>query len=103
MGYPGTLERGAAPHEGMSASRYAATRISTLKPPMLPVPNPWKLVRMLNRQQWAFFFLAFWAWVSLASIRLRFVQTWDDNCRSSADLHCRRPGTPLTSSPSPSP
>ncbi|KAK4088182.1 hypothetical protein Purlil1_7375 [Purpureocillium lilacinum] len=62
MGYPGTLERGAAPHEGMSASRYAATRISTLKPPMLPVPNPWKLVRMLNRQQWAFFFLAFWAW-----------------------------------------
>ncbi|KAL3960592.1 hypothetical protein ACCO45_005709 [Purpureocillium lilacinum] len=59
MGYPGTLERGAAPHEGMSASRYAATRISTLKPPMLPVPNPWKLVRMLNRQQWAFFFPRF--------------------------------------------
>ncbi|UNI20469.1 Carboxylic acid transporter [Purpureocillium takamizusanense] len=62
MGYPGTLERGAAPHEGMSASRYAATRISSLKPPMLSVPNPWKLVRMLNRQQWAFFCLAFWAW-----------------------------------------
>ncbi|KAJ6443176.1 sugar transporter family protein [Purpureocillium lavendulum] len=62
MGYTGTYERGAAPHEGMSASRYLATRISTLKPPMLPVPNPWKLVRMLNRQQWAFFFLAFWAW-----------------------------------------
>ncbi|POR33857.1 Carboxylic acid transporter protein [Tolypocladium paradoxum] len=46
----------------MSAAKYMATRISTLRPPMLPVPNPIKLLRMLNRQQWAFFALAFFAW-----------------------------------------
>lgn len=50
------------PHEGMSPGEYAATRISTLKPPMLHVPNPIKLLRMLNGQQWAFFFVAFAAW-----------------------------------------
>lgn len=49
-------------YEGMSAGRYLATRFSSLKPPMLNVPNPWKLLRMLNRQQWSFFAIAFWAW-----------------------------------------
>ncbi|GAB0132991.1 hypothetical protein EsDP_00001411 [Epichloe bromicola] len=58
----GGEESGAAPHEGMSAASYLATRFTTLKPPMLPVPNPWKLVRMLSAQQWAFFALAFSAW-----------------------------------------
>lgn len=53
-----------APHEGMSASQYIKTRFTTLKPPMLNVPNPIKLLRMLNRQQWAFFAVAFAAWVS---------------------------------------
>jgi hypothetical protein len=51
-----------APHDGMSASKYIATRFTTLKPPFLHVPNPIKLVRMLNAQQWAFFFVAFAAW-----------------------------------------
>ncbi|KAM5386823.1 hypothetical protein ACJZ2D_000116 [Fusarium nematophilum] len=51
-----------APHEGMSPGRYAATRFSTLKPPMHHVQNPIKLLRMLNSQQWAFFFVAFAAW-----------------------------------------
>jgi hypothetical protein len=51
-----------APHEGMSVSRYLATRISTLKPPMLRLPNPIRLVMMLNGQQWAFFFVAFLGW-----------------------------------------
>ncbi|RGP80161.1 mfs shs lactate transporter [Fusarium longipes] len=51
-----------APHEGMSPGRYLATRFSTLKPPMHNVPNPIKLLRMLNSQQWAFFFVAFVAW-----------------------------------------
>ncbi|KAH6889234.1 lactate/pyruvate transporter [Thelonectria olida] len=51
-----------APHEGMTPGEYVKTRISTLKPPMLHVPNPIKLVRMLNSQQWAFFFVAFAAW-----------------------------------------
>ena len=56
-----------APYEGMSVGRYVATRIPSLKPPMLNVPNPWKLVRMLNAQQWAFFMVGFIAWVSEAS------------------------------------
>lgn len=55
-----------APYEGMSAGRYLATRFSTLKPPMLSAPNPWRLIRMLNRHQWAFFSIAFAAWVRQA-------------------------------------
>ncbi|KAM4062099.1 major facilitator superfamily protein [Hirsutella rhossiliensis] len=52
----------AAPWEGMSAGRYLATRLSSLRPPMLAMPNPWRLLRMLNAQQWSFFGLAFVAW-----------------------------------------
>ncbi|EQL00820.1 sugar transporter family protein [Ophiocordyceps sinensis CO18] len=52
----------AAPWEGMSARRYLATRISTLRPPMVAMANPWRLLRMLNAQQWSFFGLAFFAW-----------------------------------------
>jgi MFS transporter, SHS family, lactate transporter len=46
----------------MSPGRYAATRISTLKPPMAKAPNPITLLRMLNFQQWMFFLVAFCAW-----------------------------------------
>jgi MFS transporter, SHS family, lactate transporter len=42
--------------------RYLATRITTLKPPMEKVPNPVRLLRMLNLQQWLFFLVAFTAW-----------------------------------------
>ena len=38
----------------MSIGKYAATRISTLKPPMSKAPNPFKLLAMLNFQQWMF-------------------------------------------------
>jgi SHS family lactate transporter-like MFS transporter len=48
--------------EHMSAGRYIATRLSTLKPPMHKAPNPIRLLRMLNRRQWAFFFIGFVAW-----------------------------------------
>lgn len=51
------------PHDGMTAMEYLSSRLKTLKPPMLNVPNPIKLLRMLNTQQWAFFFVAFAAWV----------------------------------------
>ena len=51
-----------APHDGMSAGRYLATRFSSLKPPMLRLPNPIRLLMMLNGQQWAFFFVAFLGW-----------------------------------------
>ena len=46
----------------MSAARYLSTRLSTLKPPMHPVPNPIRLLGMLNTQQWLFFLLGFLGW-----------------------------------------
>ena len=46
----------------MSPAKYAATRITTLKPPMAKAPNPFKLLAMLNTQQWMFFLVAFLAW-----------------------------------------
>jgi hypothetical protein len=39
----------------MSAGRYLATRLTTLKPPMEKVANPFTLLAMLNLQQWLFF------------------------------------------------
>lgn len=48
--------------EHMTAGRYIATRISTLKPPMTKVKNPIGLLRLLNLQQWLFFTVAFIAW-----------------------------------------
>jgi hypothetical protein len=48
--------------ERMSVGKYAATRLTTLKPPMDRVQNPLKLLMMLNTQQWLFFLVAFFAW-----------------------------------------
>ena len=48
--------------DNMTAGRYIATRFSTLKPPMTKVANPISLLRMLNKQQWLFFSVAFIAW-----------------------------------------
>lgn len=46
----------------MSPGKYAATRLTTLKPPMSKAPNPFKLLALLNTQQWLFFLVAFFAW-----------------------------------------
>lgn len=46
----------------MGIGRYLATRLPTLKPPMAKAPNPIKLIRLLNTQQWLFFLVAFLAW-----------------------------------------
>lgn len=51
------------PHHGMSAGQYIASRFSSLKPPMSKLPNPFSLLRMLNGHHWAFFLVAFSAWV----------------------------------------
>lgn len=51
-----------APHEGMSPGRYLATRIPTLRPPMLQLPNPLKQLAIITGKQWQFFFIAFMAW-----------------------------------------
>lgn len=46
----------------MTAGRYLATRLPTLKPPMNKAPNPFRLVRLLNKQQWLFFLVGFLGW-----------------------------------------
>jgi len=46
----------------MSAGRYIATRFSSLKPPLTPLPNPIRVLRLLNKQQWLFFLVAFFGW-----------------------------------------
>lgn len=59
----------------MSVGQYLATRVSSLKPAMAPAPNPIKLLRMLTKQNWAFFAVAFVAWVSCCPVdytRLNF-------------------------------
>ncbi|KAF2837141.1 carboxylic acid transporter protein-like protein [Patellaria atrata CBS 101060] len=50
------------PDENMSPGQYIATRIPTLKPPMAKAPNPFKCLALLNKQQWLFFLVAFFAW-----------------------------------------
>ncbi|KAG7388376.1 hypothetical protein PHYPSEUDO_012584 [Phytophthora pseudosyringae] len=51
-----------APEENMSAGEYLKTRVTTLKPPMQKVENPFKTLRLLNRLQWMQFLIAFIAW-----------------------------------------
>lgn len=50
------------PPEKMGIGRYLATRLPTLKPPMNKAPNPFKLLALLNRQQWLFFLVGFLGW-----------------------------------------
>lgn len=46
----------------MSAGEYIKTRIPTLKPPFAKLPNPFKVLALLNTQQWLFFLVAFFGW-----------------------------------------
>jgi SHS family lactate transporter-like MFS transporter len=57
---------GLPPPQEMSIGKYAATRISTLKPPMNKAPNPFRLLEMLSGKQWLFFLVGFLAWVCLS-------------------------------------
>ena len=52
------------PYTHMTIGQYVATRIPSLRPPMNKAPNPFKLVAMLNFQQWMFFLVGFlgWSW-----------------------------------------
>ncbi len=47
----------------MSPAEYLTSRFRTLKPPLKDPPNPWRLIRMLDRTRWASFLVAFAAWV----------------------------------------
>ncbi|CAK7210913.1 Carboxylic acid transporter [Sporothrix curviconia] len=50
------------PHYGMTTGQYLGSRFSTLKPAMGSAPNPIRLIRKITGRQWAFFFVAFFAW-----------------------------------------
>lgn len=47
---------------GLTARRYLATRVTTLRPARDKVANPISLLRQLSGQQWLFFLVAFCAW-----------------------------------------
>ena len=49
-------------YKRISIREYAATRLTTLKPPMDSAANPFKLLAMLNAQQWGFLAVSFFAW-----------------------------------------
>ena len=57
--------------ERMSASRYLATRLPTLRPPMHRVPNPFTLLGLLSARQWLFFLVGFLGWT--VYIHMRFL------------------------------
>src|SRR3954451_15282795 len=63
-------------HHGMSAGEYLRSRISSLKPPLLEAPSPIRLLRSVNRTQWAFFMVAFAAWVCLPLLYLFGLLPW---------------------------
>ena len=50
------------PNVTPSLGRYLATRITSLKPPMDKLENPFTLLAMLNFKQWMFFLVAFCGW-----------------------------------------
>jgi SHS family lactate transporter-like MFS transporter len=54
----------------MTAGQYAATRITTLKPPMNKAPNPFRLLAMLSGKHWLFFLVGFFAWVNSSAPQL---------------------------------
>ncbi|KAK4969226.1 Carboxylic acid transporter, partial [Elasticomyces elasticus] len=78
------------PQENMSVGRYFATRLSTLKPPMEKVDNPFKLLALLNLQQWLFFLVAFFAWswdaFDFFTVSLTVTQLSTTFNRSKADI-----------------
>ena len=62
----------------MQISTYLLSRFKTLKPPLIVPENPVRLLLMLNRQQTAFFFVAFLAWTwdafDFFSVTLNIIQ-----------------------------
>jgi hypothetical protein len=49
--------------------RYVQHQIISLKPPGEVPMNPWTCLRLLNRRQWAFFFIGFLGWSWVPSLR----------------------------------
>lgn len=59
-----------ANYDNMTVGEYLGTRVSSLRPPMTKLPNPIRLIRSLSPMQWAFFFVAFAAWVCFVLLLL---------------------------------
>lgn len=53
---------GGRAHSPIGIREYAISRLTSLNPPMNSVANPFKLLAMLNAQQWAFLAVSFLAW-----------------------------------------
>lgn len=60
--HSGSVASESSDPERMSVARYCATRLTSLKPPLRPIANPFSTLGLLNLQQWLFFFVAFAAW-----------------------------------------
>lgn len=56
---------------------YVKHQILSLKPPGEIPLNPWTCLRMLNRRQWAFWFIGFlgWTWVFPPSDQQAYIRT----------------------------
>lgn len=50
--------------------KYVKHQIISLKPPGEVPMNPWRCLRLLNRRQWAFFFIGFLGWTWVSSVRI---------------------------------
>lgn len=74
----------------MSVGRYLATRFTSLKPPMTPAGNYFKLLTLLNREQWLFFAVAWCGWVwdafDFFTVSLTITQLAKEFNRSNADI-----------------
>ncbi|KAF2456044.1 major facilitator superfamily domain-containing protein [Lineolata rhizophorae] len=88
--YPASAEVEENQPHHMSISQYIATRIPTLKPPMHKAPNPFKLLALLNTQQWLFFLVAFiaWSWdaFDFFTVSLTVEDLAEEFDRSKADI-----------------
>jgi SHS family lactate transporter-like MFS transporter len=74
----------------MRITTYFKTRFITLVPPLIVPENPFKLLRMLNRQQTAFFFVALLAWTwdafDFFSVSLNIIEIAKTFGKSTADV-----------------
>jgi SHS family lactate transporter-like MFS transporter len=74
----------------MKIFKYLITRFTTLKPPLIVPENPIKLLRTLNRQQTAFFFVGFLAWTwdafDFFSVTLNIGEIGKTYHKSKADI-----------------
>ncbi|KAB5566939.1 sugar transporter family protein [Coniochaeta sp. 2T2.1] len=84
------FEGAPATNTKMSVAKYLTTRVTNLKPPMTPAGNPIKQLRLLNREQWAFFAVAWCGWVwdafDFFTVSLTVTQLAKDFQKSNSEI-----------------